>query len=423
LLGVIRGELGEMRAAYADDRRTTIEEVEFEQDIEDLIQREEMVVTVTHGGYIKRVPLSTYRAQRRGGKGRAGMSTREGDFVSRVFVTSTHTRVLFFSTRGIVYELKVYKLPLGSPQARGKAMVNLLPLAEGETISTVMLLPDDDSEAEKSFVMFSTSGGNVRRNSLSDFVNIKANGKIAMKLQDDERLVNVRVCNEAQDVLLATRNGMCIRFPVTDVRVFTGRTSTGVRGIRLDKGDEVISMSVLEHAEIDIEKRDAYLRIAAAMRRAGEDGEPEAGDLPTLAQEDFDRFAAAEEFILVVTEKGFGKRSSAYEYRITGRGGKGIGNIEVTDRNGPVAAAFPIERNDQLMIVTNGGQLIRCPVDDIRIAGRLTQGVTLLRVGEEERVVSVARLREDGEDGDNGDNGDNGASAGAAGESEPEDEA
>ncbi len=403
LLGVIRTELGEMRDAYADDRRTTIEELEFEQDIEDLIQREDMVVTVTYTGYIKRVPLSTYRAQRRGGKGRAGMSTREGDFVSRVFVTSTHTRVLFFSTRGIVYELKVYKLPLGSPQARGKAMVNLLPLADGETISTVMMLPEDESEAADSFVMFATTGGNVRRNRLSDFVNIKANGKIAMKLQDDERLVNVRICTESQDVLLASKDGMCIRFPVTDVRVFEGRTSTGVRGIRLGKGDTVISMSMIEHAAIDVDQRDAYLRIAAAMRRSGENGEAEAGEtpeLPSMPQEAFDRFAADEQFILVVTEKGFGKRTSAYEYRITGRGGKGIGNIEVTERNGAVVAAFPVDKADHVMLVTTAGQLIRCPVDDIRIAGRLTQGVTLFRVDEGERVVSVARLREDADDGE-----------------------
>ena len=400
LLGVIRTELGEMREAYADDRRTTIEELEFEQDIEDLIQREDMVVTVTYTGYIKRVPLSTYRAQRRGGKGRAGMSTREGDFVSRVFVTSTHTRVLFFSTRGIVYELKVYKLPLGSPQARGKAMVNLLPLTEGETISTVMMLPEDESEAADSFVMFATTGGNVRRNRLSDFVGVKANGKIAMKLQDDERLVNVRICTETQDVLLASKDGMCIRFPVTDVRVFEGRTSTGVRGIRLGKGDAVISMSMLEHAEIDVEQRDAYLRIASTMRRSGENGEAETGELPTMAPEVFDRFAADEQFILVVTEKGFGKRTSAYEYRITGRGGKGVGNVEVTERNGAVVAAFPIDKTDHVMLVTTAGQLIRCPVDDIRIAGRLTQGVTLFRVDEGERVVSVARLREDGEDTD-----------------------
>ena len=402
LLGVIRTELGEMRAAYADDRRTTIEDLEFEQDIEDLIQREDMVVTVTYTGYIKRVPLSTYRAQRRGGKGRAGMSTREGDFVSRVFVTSTHTRVLFFSTRGIVYDLKVYKLPLGSPQARGKAMVNLLPLAEGETISTVLPLPEDEGEVADSFVMFATTNGDVRRNRLSDFVNIKANGKIAMKLQDDARLVNVRICTESQDVLLATRLGMCIRFPVPDVRVFEGRTSTGVRGIRLDKGDAVISMSMLDHAEIDVEQRDAYLKIASSMRRAGENGEGEAaaGELPTMPQEAFDAFAAAEQFILVVTEKGFGKRTSAYEYRITGRGGKGVGNIEVTERNGSAVAAFAVDRTDHIMLVTDAGQLIRCPVDDIRIAGRLTQGVTLFRVGDVERVVSVARLREDSEDGD-----------------------
>jgi DNA gyrase subunit A len=403
LLGVIRTELAEMRSAFADDRRTAIEDLEFEQDIEDLIQREDMVVTVTYSGYIKRVPLSTYRAQRRGGKGRAGMSTREGDFVSRVFVTSTHTRVLFFSTRGIVYDLKVYKLPLGSPQARGKAMVNLLPLAEGETISTVLPLPED--EGADSFVMFATTNGDVRRNRLSDFVNIKANGKIAMKLQDDARLVNVRICTESQDVLLATRKGMCIRFPVTDVRVFEGRTSTGVRGIRLDKGDEIISMSMLEHAEIDVEQRDAYLKIASAMRRSGENGEGEAAngdarELPTMPQEAFDAFAAGEQFILVVTEKGFGKRTSAYEYRITGRGGKGVGNIEVTERNGTVVAAFSVDRTDHIMLVTDAGQLIRCPVDDIRIAGRLTQGVTLFRVGEEERVVSVARLREDSEDGE-----------------------
>jgi DNA gyrase subunit A len=409
LLGVIRTELAEMRAAYADERRTTIEDIEFEQDIEDLIQREDMVVTVTHSGYIKRVPLSTYRAQRRGGKGRAGMSTREGDFVSRVFVTSTHTRVLFFSTRGIVYELKVYKLPLGSPQARGKAMVNLLPLTEGETISTVLPLPEDESETADSFVMFATSGGDVRRNRLSDFVSIKANGKIAMKLQDDERLVNVRICNEKQDVLLTTKLAMCIRFPVTDVRVFESRTSTGVRGIKLGKGDEVISMSMLEHAEIDIEQRDAYLRIASASRRSGEGGEPENGDardIPEMPQEQFDRFAADEQFILVVTEKGFGKRSSAYEYRITGRGGKGIRNYDMTERNGAAVAAFPVGANDQIMLVTDAGQLIRCPVNDIRIAGRLTQGVTLFRVGEEERVVSIARLREDGDEAEDAEPGD-----------------
>ncbi len=400
LIEVLREELLEMREAYANDRRTTIEEAEFEHDIEDLIQREDMVVTVTHAGYIKRVPLSTYRAQRRGGRGRAGMSTRDGDFLSRVFVTSTHTPVLFFSTRGIVYEMKVYKLPLGSPQARGKAMVNLLPLEEGESISTVMTLPEEEEEQQEKFVMFSTAGGNVRRNRLNDFVNIKANGKIAMKLADGDRLVNVRICKENQDVMLATRKGMCIRFPVTDVRVFTGRTSTGVRGIRLDKGDEVISMSILSHAEIDMNVRDDYLRIAAHNRRTEGNGGENGDNLPEMADEQFNELAEREQFILAVTEKGFGKRTSAYEYRVTGRGGKGIGNLDVTSRNGPVAATFPIDSSDQIMLVTNAGQLIRCPVDDIRIAGRKTQGVTLFRVDNDEKVVSVARLREVGDEDD-----------------------
>lgn len=400
LIEVMCAELLEMRDAFANDRRTTIEEAEFEHDIEDLIQREEMVVTVTHAGYIKRVPLSTYRAQRRGGRGRAGMSTRDGDFLSRVFVTSTHTPVLFFSTRGIVYEMKVYKLPLGSPTARGKAMVNLLPLEDGESISTVMTLPEDEEEQQEKFVMFSTAGGNVRRNRLNDFVNIKANGKIAMKLADGDRLVNVRICKEDHDVVLATRNGMCIRFPVTDVRVFTGRTSTGVRGIRLDKGDEVISMSILSHAEIDMNVRDDYLRIASHNRRADGNGSENGDNLPEMADDQFAELAEREQFILAVTEKGFGKRTSAYEYRVTGRGGKGIGNLDVTDRNGPVAATFPIDSSDQIMLVTNAGQLIRCPVDDIRIAGRKTQGVTLFRVDNDEKVVSVARLREVGDEDD-----------------------
>jgi len=402
---VIRDELLEMREAYANDRRTTIEESEFEQDIEDLIQREEMVVTVTHSGYIKRVPLSTYRAQRRGGRGRAGMSTREGDILSKVFVTSTHTPVLFFSTRGIVYELKVYKLPLGSPQARGKAMVNLLPLEPDETISTVMTLPEDDEAQSENYVMFATAQGNVRRNRLSDFVHIKANGKIAMKLADGDRLVNVRICNEQQDILLATRLGMCIRFPVVDVRVFTGRTSTGVRGIRLAKDDDVISMSVLRHMEMDTAVRDEYLQISAAMRRSDDGNGADDGGPRTITDEQLEELSSSEEFILAVTEKGFGKRTSAFEYRTTGRGGKGIGNVDITSRNGPVAAAFPVDGADQIMLVTDAGQLIRCPVDDIRIAGRRTQGVTLFRVDEEERVVSVARLRDVG-DGENGDDED-----------------
>ena len=401
LLEVMRKELAEMRETYAEDRRTTIEDMEFEHDIEDLIQREDMVVMVTHGGYIKRVPLSTYRAQRRGGKGRSGMNTRDEDFVSRLFVTSTHTPVLFFSSKGIVYQLKVYKLPLGSPQARGRAMVNLLPLEEGEFITTVMPLPEDEESWGDLFAMFATRFGNIRRNLLSDFVNIKANGKIAMKLEEGDALVDVQVCTEEDDVLLATDKGMCIRSAVTDVRVFSGRTSTGVRGIRLASGDEVISMSILEHNDIETEIRDGYLRRASALRRSGDDEEGEVDEQGSeLSDELFNELAEREQFILTVTERGFGKRSSAYEYRTTGRGGKGIANIEMTDRNGPVVASFPVASADQIMLVTDSGQLIRTSVDEIRIAGRRTQGVTLFRIENEERVVSVAHLSEVNDDED-----------------------
>jgi DNA gyrase subunit A len=423
LIEVMCDELRSVRDRFADERRTTLEEAEFEHDIEDLIQREDMVVTVTHGGYIKRVPLSTYRAQRRGGKGRSGMSTREEDFVSKVFVASTHTPILFFSTTGMVYQMKVYRLPEGSPQARGKAMVNLLPLDEGESISTVMPLPEDEDSWGDLNVMFATLSGNVRRNLLSDFVNIKSNGKIAMKLDEGDRLVSVRTCSEDHDVLLSTKLGMCIRFAVPEVRVFSGRTSTGVRGIRLAKDDEVISMTILNHAAIDMEVRDDYLRAAAALRRSGEE-EGEAEPAPAaLSPADFAQLAENEEFILTVTENGFGKRSSAYEYRITGRGGKGIANIEMTDRNGPVVGAFPVEATDQIMLVTDAGKLIRCPIDDVRIAGRKTQGVTLFRVEGGERVVSVARLSEESEEADGdenaegeGDGDENGEGDGANGE-------
>jgi DNA gyrase subunit A len=400
---IMKAELLKMKEDFGDKRRTTLEEGELDQDIEDLIQPEDMVVTVTHAGYIKRVPLSTYRAQRRGGRGRAGMATRDEDFLSQVFVVNTHTPVLFFSSRGMAYQLKVYKLPLGTPQARGKPMVQLLPLGEGETISTLMPLPQDEAKWANLQIMFATSTGNVRRNALSDFTNIKANGKIAMKLEVGERLIAVRPCSDAEDVLLATRNGKCIRFTVGDVRVFSGRTSTGVRGVKLADGDEVISMSMLRHAAFDIAERDAYLRMAK-RRRGGDVEAPEAaangnGEAPepavpavTLSEERYAAFAVQEEFILSVTARGFGKRTSAYEYRITNRGGQGIANIETSERNGPVVASFPVRHEDQIMLVTNRGQLIRTPVDDIRIAGRSTQGVTLFRVEEGERVMSVTRL-------------------------------
>ncbi len=372
LLEVLRGELLDMRNQFATPRRTTIEDAEFESDIEDLIAREDMVVTVTNTGYIKRVPLSTYRAQKRGGKGRSGMTMKDEDFISQVFVANTHTPMLFFSSTGIAYKMKVYRLPLGTPQARGKAMVNLLPLSDGETISTVMPMPEDETTWAELNVMFATSVGDVRRNQLSDFVDIRANGKIAMKLGEGERLIAVQTCSEADDVLLATRQGKAIRFQVSDVRVFKGRDSTGVRGIRLD-GDEVISMSILRHVDFSMEDRDAYMR----------------GDLTGPEAESM---SADEEIILTVTENGYGKRTSAYEYRITGRGGQGIANIDLTDKNGPVVASFPVNHEDEIMLVSDGGKLIRMPVDDIRVCGRKTQGVMLFRTAEGEHVVSVARL-------------------------------
>ena len=417
-LGILRGELIEMKEKFGTPRKTTIQDLEFEQDIEDLIQREGMVVTVTHGGYIKRVPLSTYRAQRRGGKGRAGMATREEDFVSQVFVADTHTPVLFFSTRGMVYKMKVYRLPLGNPQARGKALINLLPLEAGETISTVLPLPEDESAWSKSNIMFATASGYVRRNELSDFVDVKANGKIAMKLDEGDRLIGVGVCTADNDILLAARSGKAIRFAVTDVRVFAGRDSVGVRGIKLEEGDRVVSMSVLRHVEIGVEERDAYLRYAANKRRAlgealGSEEAEEATEATTLelTQDRLIELEVLEEFILTVTAKGFGKRTSAYEYRVIGRGGQGVANIEMSSRNGSVVASFPVAESDQIMLVTDGGQLIRCPIHDIRIARRQTQGVTVFRVAEGEAVVAVAHLSDLGDDGEGEDNGGDGEAA------------
>ena len=394
-LDIMRTELIEMKDNYATPRRTTIEEGEMNADEEDLIQPEDMVVTVSLGGYIKRVPTTTYRAQKRGGKGRSGMSTRDEDAVSEVFVANTKTQVLFFTTMGRVFSMKVYKLPLGNPQSRGKALVNLLPLEPKETISTIMPMPEEKAEWENKFIIFATSMGNVRRNALSDFTNIRSNGKIAMKLEEEgERLIAVRTCDASDDVLLTTREGRCIRFDVTDVREFASRSSTGVRGIRLGKGNEVVSMSILRQIEFTIEERDAYLRQASRLRR--QEGEEELGTSDvTLSPERFAVMAEAEEFILTVSERGFGKRSSAYEYRSTNRGGQGLTAMGITPKTGKVVDSFPVHATDDLMLVTNTGKLIRCPVEGIRIAGRVTQGVTLFRVAEEETVVSVACLREE----------------------------
>ncbi len=400
LLGILRGELVDIRERFATPRRTQIEESEFESDIEDLIQREDMVVTVSMTGYVKRVPLSTYRAQRRGGKGRTGMTTKDEDVVSDLFVANTHQPVLFFTTRGMVHRLKVYRIPVGTPQSRGKAFINLLPLVDGETISAVLPLPEDETSWDQFFVMFATSMGTVRRNRLSDFANIRANGLIAMKLDEGEQLIAVHTCTDDEDVLLATHDGKCIRFEVPDVRVFAGRTSTGVRGIRLADGDAVISMSIIKHVDATADERSAYLKLAR-QRRGGEDGaiaeeaDEEASGTAALAPERIQEMEAAEQFILTISERGFGKRSSAYEYRLTGRGGQGIQNMEVNERNGRIVATFPVAETDGIMLVSDGGQVIRTGVSEIRIAGRRTQGVTVFRVAADERVVSVARVPDD----------------------------
>ena len=395
VLDIMRTELKDVREKFAVPRRTTIEDAEFESDIEDLIEHEDMVVAVTNRGYIKRVALSSYRSQRRGGKGRAAMATRDEDFVSQIFVADTHRPVLFFTTRGMVHMLKVYKLPMATPQARGRPMVNLLPLKSGESIATMMPLPEDEVTWDKMHVMFATSHGDVRRNPLRDFTNVKSNGKIAMKLEETEgkessELVGVKTCCEGQDVLLAVTNGKCIRFPITDVREFASRNSTGVRGIKRSVDDRVISMSILDHQEIDMDVRDVYLKHASADRRNGNDNTSR--DLSQWHDEQDRSLAEREEMILSVTENGYGKRTSAYEYRITRRGGQGIINIATSPRNGPVVASFAVKATDQLMLVTDAGKLIRIPVSDIRIAGRNTQGVTLFKTKKCERVVSVIRL-------------------------------
>jgi len=405
LYGIMRDEFVAIRDEYATPRRSKIEDIEYDTDIESLIQREEMVVTVTEAGYIKRVPLNAYKAQKRGGKGKSGMATKDEDFVTRLFVASTHTPVLFFSSKGLVYKLKVYKLPLGSPTSKGKPFINLLPLDEGENITTVMKLPECEDDCKDMSIMFATSQGNIRRNSLMDFVNVQSNGKIAMKLDEGDKLINVRICQEDNDVMLAARSGKCIRFPVTDVRVFVGRNSTGVRGIKLAEGDEVISMSILLHSDATSEERDEYSRISSAMKRlSAERGDDscvspeETGLLNVLSVDKYKEMAEREQFILSVTSTGYGKRTSSYEYRVTGRGGQGIANMEMSARNKEIVSSFPIEDGNQIMMVTDGGKLIRMPVADIRIAGRKTQGVILFRTGENEKVVSVTWL--DADDGD-----------------------
>ncbi|TYC65767.1 DNA gyrase subunit A [Stappia sp. BW2] len=395
---IVRDEMLEIKQEFATPRKTEIIEGGADFDEEDLIQREDMVVTVSHGGYIKRVPLATYRAQRRGGKGRSGMATKDEDFVTRLFVANTHTPVLFFSSRGICYKMKVWRLPLGGPTSRGKALINLLPLEQGEQITSILPLPEDEDSWANLDVMFATIRGTIRRNKLSDFVNINRNGKIAMKLEDGDGIVGVDTCSEHDDVMLTTNFGQCIRFPVTDVRVFAGRNSVGVRGIRLADEDRVISMQILHHIDVSAEERAAYLKLSRAMRgEADENGNGAdeegvvAGELP---QERYAQMSAAEQIILTISENGYGKRTSSFEYRVTGRGGKGITAMAVNSRNGGLVSSFPVEDGHQIMLVTDGGQLIRCPVHGIRIAGRATQGVIVFKTAADEKVVAVEGISE-----------------------------
>ncbi|MEM7493121.1 MAG: DNA gyrase subunit A [Pseudomonadota bacterium] len=416
VLNIIRGELAEVKDKFAVPRRSEFTFGGADLDDEDLIEREDMVVTVTHGGYVKRTPLATYRTQHRGGKGRSGISMKDEDFVTRVFMANTHTEVLFFSSEGMVYKEKVWRLPMGSPQSRGKAMVNIFPLSKDERIESIMPLPDDEEDRQQLDVMFATRSGGVRRNKLSDFVRVNRNGKIAMKLDEGDGIVRVRICSPEQDVVLTTALGQCIRFRVDDVRVFAGRNSTGVRGIRLAEDDEVISMGILRHIDVTSAEARAYLKHATAMRRAasGEDEEmidavsdddgDEGEDEAALSPERIAELGAAEQFILTIADDGMGKRASSYDYRVTGRGGKGLVAHNIWGSNkkdGPVkkiASSFTVGDDDEVMLVTDAGQLIRTPVDQIRIAGRATSGVWVLRTKDSERVVSVARLADSGED-------------------------
>ncbi|BAQ17328.1 DNA gyrase subunit A [Methyloceanibacter caenitepidi] len=411
IVDIVKSELNELKEQFGTPRRTEITEMMGEVEDEDLIQREDMVVTVSHKGYIKRVPLTAYRAQRRGGKGRAGMATRDEDFVSRLFVANTHTPVLFFSSRGMVYKMKVWRLPAAAPQARGKALINLLPLGKDEIITTILPLPEDEASWEKLDVMFATNDGGVRRNKLSDFIEVRQNGKIAMKLEEGDRIVGVEVCNERQDVLLTSADGQAIRFPVSDVRVFKGRQSSGVRGINLGKGDEVISMAILTHVDADAAERAAYVRQANMVRRGGEqepdiEQETEGAEPVAISPERYAELSAHEQMVLTISENGYGKRSSAYEYRVSGRGGKGIIGMIVNERNGKLVASFPADDSDQLMLVTDRGQLIRVPVDGISVVGRSTQGVIVFDTAADERVVSVEHIPDEAGNGDENGDGD-----------------
>ena len=402
IIQIIRDETISVRDNWSSPRRTEISDAEIDIDIEDLIAREDMVVTVSNTGYIKRVALDTYRAQKRGGKGRNAMATKEDDYVVQVFVANTHTPLLFFSSKGLCYKLKTYKLPEAAAAAKGRPLINLLPLSQGETITAILPVPEEEVERVKEsdkehFLMFATASGTVRRNRMSDFDSIRSNGKIAMKLDEGDSLISVLPCNEDQDVLLTTYRGRAIRFAVPEIRVFAGRNSTGVRGITLGKDDRIIGMAMLNHGESDSAVRAAYIKQSRAARRAETGIEEEVSadeEETTLVLDDakMAQMAEREEFILTISENGFGKRTSSYEYRLTHRGGGGFANIKLGGKNTAVAGSFPVNNDQDIIMVTDGGKIIRTPVHDVRIAGRSTAGVTLFRTAENEKVVSAIAI-------------------------------
>jgi len=403
IMAIISDELREVKEAFAVPRRTEIIDWAGDLDDEDLIEREDMVVTITSGGYIKRTPLAEFRAQRRGGKGLASMATKEDDVVTTLFVANTHTQLLFFTTDGMVYSLKCWRLPLAGRTAKGKAMVNILPIDTGVSIAALMPVDVPESEWDDLQIFFATSEGDVRRNALSDFANVMRNGKIAMKLPEGVSLVNARICDENDDVMLVTEMGRAIRFPTTEVRVFKGRDSTGVRGIRLAAGDSVVSMSVIRHFEADPAERAAYLKQRRLMAGAPEDEteadeDEEAVAEGQLSPERYAEMSAAEDLILTVTASGLGKLSSSHDYPVRGRGGQGVKAISSGSRGGRLIACFPVEPDDQVMLATSTGQSIRCPVDGISFRSRSAGGVRVFDTGEGEEVVSVARIAEQGDE-------------------------
>ena len=396
LQSVIKDELDNIKQEFSSPRKTEIADHEVSDiDQEDLVQRSDMVISITNSGYIKRVPLEMYRAQKRGGKGRSGMKTNDEDFVTQVFTSSTHDNMLFFSSSGIVYKLKTWKIPESSPTAKGKAIINLLNLKQDDQLSSILVMPENKASKDDNFLIFATADGSIRKNNIDDFKNIKANGKIAMKLSDSNKIVGVKICTENDDVLLSTKEGKCIRTPVSKLRTTKSRSSIGVRGIKLAENDSIISLSILSHLDVTSSEAKAYLKMNKATKEDSDDNEEdsreEIEDIK-LSEDRFQEMKACEQFVLTVTENGFGKRTSSYQFKVTNRGGSGIMCITTSSRNGNVLASFPVGHDDDIMLITKSGQLIRCPVIDIRVAGRNTQGVSIFKTSDSEKVVSASRV-------------------------------